>query len=181
MTNSNKGHRVTTYHGISIRHEIKPGDMGYIVYLHGTLYAKEYDFDRTFDAYVAEPLARFVMHCTERERLWIAEKDEQIVGSVAIVQASEQAAQLRWLILHPVARGLGLGRKLVQVALKFAQSRDYKNVFLWTVNFLDAAVGLYKSMGFEKTEEETHQIWGRHLTEEKYVRQLQTPPDPSTC
>jgi ribosomal protein S18 acetylase RimI-like enzyme len=160
---------MTIHSNILIRHDIKPGDMGYITYLHGTLYADEYGFDRTFDAYVAEPLAAFIKHQSERERLWIAEKEGRIVGSIAIVEAAGRSAQLRWLILHPTARGQGLGRKLVEEALAFAKARGYESVFLWTVNFLDAAVALYKSFGFEKTGEKTHQIWGRNLTEEKYV------------
>ena len=163
---------MTDQTGITIRHQLKPGDIGYIVYLHGTLYAEEYDFDRTFDAYVAEPMAKFVLSQTERERLWIVEKDSRIVGSIAIVDANAGSAQLRWLILHPETRGLKIGTQLVQKAVDFSKKCGYDEIFLWTVNFLDAAVGLYKSFGFEKTEEKTHRIWGRELTEEKYVLRL---------
>ena len=163
---------MTDQTGITIRHELKPGDVGYIVYLHGTLYAEEYDFDRTFDAYVAEPMAKFVMNQTERERLWVVEKDDRIVGSIAIVEGGGSSAQLRWLILHPETRGLKLGTRLVQKAVDFSKQCGYDEIFLWTVSFLDAAVGLYKSFGFEKTEETTHRIWGRDLTEEKYVLKL---------
>jgi len=163
---------MTTPPGITIRHDLKPGDIGYIVYLHGTLYAEEYDFDRTFDAYVAEPLAKFIKTQTERERLWVVEMGDRIVGSIAVVEATAASAQLRWLILHPDTRGAGVGRRLVQYAVDFARGCNYDSIFLWTVDFLDAAVALYKSFGFEKTEAKTHQIWGRDLTEEKFVLDL---------
>ena len=163
---------MTTPSGITIRHQLKPGDIGYVVYLHGTLYAEEYDFDRTFDAYVAEPLANFIKTQSGRERLWIVEKDNRIVGSIAVVEATAASAQLRWLILHPDTRGAGVGSRLVQYAVDFAKECSYKSIFLWTVDFLDAAVALYRSFGFEKTEAKTHQIWGRDLTEEKYVLDL---------
>jgi len=43
-----------------IRYHLKPGDIGYLTYIHGILYAKEYGYDRTFEAYVANGLAEFV-------------------------------------------------------------------------------------------------------------------------
>jgi len=151
-----------------IRNEIKPGDIGYIIYLHGVLYADEYGFDYTFEPYVAKPLAEFVLSATERERLWIAEADGKVVGSVGIVRTSEYTAQLRWLILHPDVRGLGLGKQLVREAVNFSEASGYNSLFLWTISNLEAAIHLYKSAGFVKTEEKSHRLWGVNLTEERY-------------
>ena len=94
--------------------------MGYITYLHGILYASEQGWDHTFDAYVAIPLAEFAKSHSSRERIWIAEKEGRIVGSVAIVKFSEKEAQLRWLLLDPDVRGLGLGRRLLEELWIFA-------------------------------------------------------------
>ena len=152
-----------------IRSSLEPGDIGWIVHLHGVLYAKEYGWNHTFDAYVAEGLAKFaVSFDAEKDRLWIAEKGEQIVGFIAITGHSETEAQLRWFLVHPTERGRGLGRTLLNNALEFCRQRKFRSVFLWTVSDLKAAAHLYRSMGFHKTEEKTHQIWGRTLTEEKY-------------
>jgi hypothetical protein len=71
-----------------LRHNLKPGDLGSLVYLHGMIYAREYGFDPTFEAYVAGPLAQFVLARIDRDRLWIAERGERIVGCIAIIGVS---------------------------------------------------------------------------------------------
>ena len=153
---------------ISIRHHFKPGDIGTIIHQHGILYAEEYGFDHTFDPYVAVPLSEFAQAQGDRDRIWIAEKGEKVVGTIAIVSVSERVAQLRWLLVHPDARGIGLGKRLVQDAVDFSRACRYQSVFLWTVNILPVATHLYRSVGFQKTEERTHGIWGVDLTEERY-------------
>lgn len=161
-----------TKDAVRIRNNLRPGDIGSIIYLHGKLYAREYDFDHTFEPYVAAPLAEFVLKQNTRERIWIVEKEERVLGSVAIVQFSETQAQLRWLILHPDLRGLGIGRQLVEDAVDFCRSSGYASVFLWTIDFLGAALKLYTAAGFTLTETNTHQIWGKTLTEERYDLKL---------
>ena len=158
---------------ISIRHDLRPGDIGYITYLHGILYAPEQGWDHTFDAYVAIPLAEFARSQSSRERIWIVEDGERTVGSLAIVKFSEREAQLRWLLLIPEMRGQGIGRKLVEEALDFCRDAGYSSVFLWTVNTLPIAARLYQSVGFRKTEELTHELWGRTVTEVKYELRLE--------
>ena len=157
---------------VNIRNDLHPGDVGAIVYLHGVLYAREYEFDHTFEPYVAVPLAEFVKRQNERERIWIVEKRGRVMGSVAIVQFSESQAQLRWLILHPDLRGLGIGRQLVEEAVDFCHRSGYTSVFLWTIDFLGAALKLYTEAGFGLTETNTHEIWGKTLTEERYDLKL---------
>jgi len=82
-------------------------------------------------------------------------------------------AQLRWLILHPEVRGQGIGTTLVEEAVNFCRISGYISVFLWTIDFLGAALKLYMAAGFELTETNTHPVWGRTLTEEKYELKLQ--------
>jgi N-acetylglutamate synthase-like GNAT family acetyltransferase len=159
---------------IRIRHVLKPGDIGYLTYLHGVLYAKEYGWDHTLEAYVAPPLAQFAMSQTDRERIWIVEKDGETAGSIAIVESSKTEAQLRWLLLHPDVRGYGIGRLLVEEAVAFCRESVYSWVFLWTVRGLEAAAHLYESAGFQLTEEKTHRIWGMVLTEQRLDLKLRS-------
>ena len=157
-----------TADAVVIRNQLQPGDIGTIIRLHGVLYAREYGFDHTFEPYVAAPLAEFVLKQNEREQIWVVEKQGRVLGSVAIVQFSKNQAQLRWLILHPDLRGLGIGRRLVQEAVEFCRKSGYRSVFLWTVDFLAAALKLYTDAGFELSETKTHSIWGKKLNEERY-------------
>jgi ribosomal protein S18 acetylase RimI-like enzyme len=155
-----------------VRHDLKPGDLGSIVHLHGTAYAREYSFDPTFEAYVAGPLAEFVRSRTERDRLWIVEQGDRIVGCIAIVGATEQEAQLRWFLVDPSVRRQGLGQRLLHEAIAFSQRCGYESLFLWTVSALTAAARLYRSAGFEKMEEKPGRQWGVAVIEEKYRRML---------
>jgi GNAT superfamily N-acetyltransferase len=157
---------------VTIRCNLKPGDIGSVIHLHGTLYAAEQGWDHTFEAYVAGPLAEFAKSSTDRERIWLIEKDGRVAGSIAIVEASRAEAQLRWYLLHPDLRGYGLGRRLLETALTFCRERGYSSVFLWTVSALTAAAKRYHAAGFQLTEEQTDNLWGATVTEQRYALRL---------
>jgi GNAT superfamily N-acetyltransferase len=151
---------------LTLRHDLRPGDLGAVVSLHGTIYAREYGFDPTFEAYVAGPLAAFVL--SPRGRLWLAERGGRLVGCVAIVGLSDREAQLRWFLVDPSARGAGLGRRLLGEAVEFARQSGYVSLSLWTVSALTAAARLYRSAGFERVEEKPGRRWGVMVVEERY-------------
>jgi GNAT superfamily N-acetyltransferase len=159
---------------VTIRYDPRPGDMGQVIALHGVLYAQEFGFDRGFEAYVAETVAEYGRLARPAlDRLWIAERGGQQVGSIAIVGREGGAAQLRWFLVHPDARGTGLGRRLVSEALEFCRSAGYRSVYLWTVNGLDAAAHVYLGAGFRKTETKPPALlWGARLAEERYDLEL---------
>ncbi len=157
---------------VTIRHDLQTGDLGYLVYLHGILYAKEYGWDSTFEAEAAVVLAEIATSQGERERIWLVEKDGELAGSIAIVEASAEQAQLRVLLLHPNLRGLGLGRRLVEAAVAFCRECGYSSIFLLTTSDLTAAAHLYKSVGFGLREEKRKSVWGVELVEQRYEMKL---------
>ena len=158
---------------VIIRTDLRPGDIGYVIYLHGRLYAAEYGWDHIFEAYVAGPLSEFAKSRGERERIWIVEKNAIIAGSIAIVEASKDEAQLRWFLIHPDLRGKGIGRHLMGEAMEFCRTSGYARVFLLTEHGLTRAARLYQSFGFQLTDEKTHELWGTAVTEQRYELDLE--------
>jgi GNAT superfamily N-acetyltransferase len=153
---------------VSVRTDLRPGDLGSVVQLHGIIHGRECGFDTTFEAYVAAPLAEFVIAASPRERLWLAERAGELVGCVAIVAAAPEAAQLRWFLVDPSARGAGLGRRLLGEAISFARTAGYRSVLLWTVSTLAAAAHLYRAAGFQLAEERPGRRWGVDVVEQRY-------------
>lgn len=159
---------------VTIRRDLRPGDLGQVIWLHGVLYAAEYGFDPTFEAYVAETLGEATRTGRPgRSALWLAELDGRLVGSIGIVEREGNEAQLRWFLVHPDARRRGLGRRLVDEALVFCRAAGYRGVYLWTVNPLTDAARIYTAVGFGLTEETPPQpLWGLTLSEQRYDLEL---------
>ena len=150
-----------------------PGDIGWIVYRHGVLYSDEYRFDETFEALVADILARFVAsYDPKRERIWIAELDGKRVGSVVIAKDGEDVAQLRLFLVEPEARGHGIGTRLVDECIRFSRTAGYGKISLWTQSVLDAARRIYIRAGFRLVREEPHRSFGHDLVAETWELEL---------
>jgi DNA-binding MarR family transcriptional regulator/GNAT superfamily N-acetyltransferase len=140
----------------------RPGDMGWVVQRHGELYWQEYHYDERFEALVAEIVAEFIQNLDPaRERCWIADKDGERVGCIFLVKKSTTVAKLRLLLVEPCARGMGIGKRLVEECVRFAREAGYKKILLWTQSELAAARGIYKAAGFECIAQEQHDSWSR--------------------
>lgn len=151
----------------------EPGDLGYIVHRQGLLYAKEYGWDWTFEALVSEIVGTFVREFLPgRERCWVAEREGEIVGSVFLVRQDDRTAKLRLLYVDATARGLGLGRRLVEECIRFAQAKGYQRMVLWTNDVLVSARRIYEAAGFTLLEEEPHHSFGKDLLGQTWGRDL---------
>jgi DNA-binding MarR family transcriptional regulator/GNAT superfamily N-acetyltransferase len=156
-----------------ILREPRPGDMGWVVQSHGALYAREYGFDASFEALVAEITAKFLASFdASRERCWIAELDGVAVGSVFLVRHSDEAAKLRLLLIDPTGRGQGLGRRLVAECVSFARACGYRKITLWTQSILVAALKIYQEAGFVQVASEPHRSFGQNLIGETWELEL---------
>jgi len=157
---------------VSLRNP-RPGDYGRVVALHGELYAREFGYDARFEALVAGIVAEFVDNFdSKRERCWIAARRGEVVGSVFLVRKSDSVAKLRLLVIHPKARGIGLGRRLTRACIEFARRKKYRKIVLWTQSHLGAARAIYQAEGFQKTASEKHRSFGKRLVAETWELKL---------
>lgn len=153
---------------ISIRNDLRPGDIGYVIYLHGALYGKEYGYGVQFESYVAKGLCEFYeKYDPTRNRVWVCEHNHRMMGFLLLMDRGE-SAQLRYFLIEPEYRGIGLGSKLLDLYMDFLRECDYKASYLWTTHELSTAAFLYKRLGFELTEEKESTAFGKPLTEQRY-------------
>jgi DNA-binding MarR family transcriptional regulator/GNAT superfamily N-acetyltransferase len=147
----------------------QPGDMGWVVSKHGSLYAKEYGWDSTIEAITADIVSAFLKNYDpKRERCWIAEKDGEPVGSVFLVRDGDDVARIRLLIVDPKARGLGIGRDLVTQSIAFARATGYRKITLWTHSVLTAARAIYQREGFALVKNWVHEDFGKPVESETW-------------
>ena len=153
---------------IHIRTELKPGDIGYVIYMHGRLYKKEYNYGIEFETYVAAGLAEFYQqYDPQKDRVWICEYKNKMVGFLLSMHRGD-AAQLRYFILKPGYRGIGLGNKLMTLYMEHLKQRNYKTSYLWTTDELPASAHLYQKFGFKLTEEKPSTAFGKLVKELRY-------------
>ena len=151
----------------------RPGEMGWVVGRHAVLYGQEYGWGPQFEGLCAEIVAQMIgKYDPARDRHMIAEIDGEPVGSAFAVKDSDDTARLRLLLVEPKARGLGIGKRLVDECVVFARAAGYRRMTLWTHSVLVAAREIYRKAGFVKIAEERHAEWGVAVVGETWERDL---------
>lgn len=154
---------------IIIRNDFHSGDVGYMIYLHGKLYKEEYNYGIEFEMYVAKGLLEFLENYDpQKDRIWICEYQNKIIGSLVLMHRENNAAQLRYFLTKPEFRGIGLGKKLMELFLNFLHQGKYRSSFLWTTEEQKSAATLYKKSGFILTEEKFSDAFGKKVKEQRY-------------
>jgi GNAT superfamily N-acetyltransferase len=76
------------------------------------------------------------------------------------------------LLVEKKARGLGVGRALVEQCIRFARQAGYRSITLWTQSILVAARGIYQRAGFCCVKQEKHHNFGADLVGETWEMEL---------
>lgn len=147
----------------------RPGDEEYVIRRHRELYKEEYNLSDSFCEYVDKNVRLLAERLDpEKECILIPEIGGKPMGSIAIAKFDEETAQLRYFLLEPEARGLGLGNRLADEALNFCRRAGYKRVFLITIDLLTSARAIYKSKGFILTDSQPNTEWLDLVMEERW-------------
>lgn len=158
---------------VSFRTELRPGDVGMLIHMHGWIYAKECGYNHLFEAYVCKTFYELLQtYSPDKDRFWLAEADGEIVGSAAIIGHADGNAQLRWFMLRPDVRGLGLGKKLLHEAIGYCKEKGFSRVFLETTEDQHTAIRMYAKAGFKKVAEQETESWGKRHLEQTYELNL---------
>jgi DNA-binding MarR family transcriptional regulator/N-acetylglutamate synthase-like GNAT family acetyltransferase len=158
----------------------RPGDMALVVARQSKLYAEEYGWNGAFEWMAGEIVASFAKTFDPRwERCWIAERDGEVIGSIFLIKQSDSVAKLRLLYVDAAARGLGLGKRLVEECIAQARAFGYKKIVLWTTDILTAARRIYLGQGFKLVQEERLDTFGMELVGQTWELDLEVKECPA--
>ena len=144
-------------------------DADWLIAQHGRLYRIDEGFDQSFEALVADIVADFLhRHDPECEQGWIAEQAGKRLGSIFCVRLDPATAKLRLFLLLPEARGLGLGKRLLETCMAYARNRGYSRMQLWTHESHRAAGALYAATGWRLVSANPARSFGVDVVEQNW-------------
>jgi DNA-binding MarR family transcriptional regulator/ribosomal protein S18 acetylase RimI-like enzyme len=153
------------------------GELGWLIHRQAVLYHLERGWDGGFETLVTQIYHEYeAAPAAPPKALWIAEQGREVAGSVFVLPAageSEGTAQLRMLYVEPAFRGRGIGKRLVDEAVRFSRASGYRRIILWTQDCLVSARRIYQGAGFELVREERHHSFGADLNGQYWALELQ--------
>ena len=154
----------------------QPGAIGAVASMFSCYFARHYNFGQYFERKVATELAEFTDRLQSADnQLWLLMTEGQVLGSIAIDGEDLEGdglAHLRWFIIDERLSGRGYGQQLLERAVQFCRSHDFKEIHLWTVKGLGASSHLYDRYDFAIANEWVDDQWGIKSTEQKRIKKL---------
>ena len=132
------------------KHE--PGDVGWIISMHGKIYAEEFQFDSSFEVHIASKIVEFFRQSEPFNSVWISEVNGERAGSIAVSRLSDRKAFINFLLVMDQFRGHGIAQSLMDVVVDHAKTRGVSVLRLETYSILESARNLYRRMGFNIVE-----------------------------
>jgi molybdopterin-guanine dinucleotide biosynthesis protein A/GNAT superfamily N-acetyltransferase len=114
-----------------------------------------FDFDPKLDADLGDPVAHYAAS-------WVALRDDEVVGSIALRRIARREVELKRMYLRPAYRGRGVGQRLLEMALLWAREHRIERIVLDTTEQMEAARRLYERNGFVRIAD-TARRQGREL------------------
>lgn len=127
------------------------------VLLHSFIQFKSFYTPEAFAATTVS--ADEVLKRLKEGNVWVAVKDEHIIGTVAVVKQGNDL-YIRGMAVLPEARGLQIGWKFLEHIQQYAMENNCKSLFLSTTPYLPSAIHLYKKFGFEQIGEVDNGFYG---------------------
>lgn len=150
--------------GLTLRHELKAGDLGRLIEYSGIYGHSDFDYPIAFKGYVATTFAEYVIDPKPRNRLWMVEDEQGLVGTIRVMDRGD-SAQFRWFSVRPDWRENNLGNFLFGAAMEYIQENDFQKAWLSTFSESEIAVALYKRRGFRIMVETDVEIGGKNYRE----------------
>ncbi|MEW7291114.1 GNAT family N-acetyltransferase [Aquimarina sp. 2304DJ70-9] len=152
----------------------KPGDIGWIISMHGEIYIEEFNFDPNFEIHIANKFVHFFRkEKSSFDTVFICETDEERVGSIAISNISDTKAFINFVLISPKYRGNGISRTLLDVVIQHCRNHHYKSIELETYDLLKSARNLYDQYGFTiKTVHKNVELFGQTMDQEFWEMRL---------
>lgn len=139
-------------------------------------YGPVWGFGSTFEAQLATGIGSFLEgYCPRYDLLdCVWDGSGSLLGCIAACgrESHPDTVRLRWFVTAPSARGAGLGRQLLNTALKFCRDAGYRSVWLTTFDGLDVAQHLYETAGFQAVSKTSEDQWSGGVIEKRYELSL---------
>lgn len=144
--------------------QYKTGDAAAVIGIMREVFVDEYGWTTAFLREAVRTLRKMLMTMIpSREFFLVCESKEGLCGAMFLKSTDKNTAIIRWLAVKGKYRGRGIGRVLLEMALKFSREAGYTKVTLNTVEGLHRAMKTYLKAGFTKTGEKDQFVWNMEM------------------